>query len=39
MFNLNLKNEDIIMKITVKKIVTKKDVVANLVGNLLTAAG
>ena len=27
------------MKITVKKIVTKKDVVTNFVGNLLTAAG
>ncbi|WP_195987592.1 hypothetical protein [Clostridium sp. D53t1_180928_C8] len=39
MFNLNLKDEDILMKITAKKIVTKKDVVANFVGNLLTAAG
>ncbi|MDY4605505.1 hypothetical protein [Clostridium tertium] len=39
MFKLNLKDENILMKITVKKIVTKKDVVTNFVGNLLTAAG
>ena len=39
MFKLNLKDEDILMKIIVKKIATKKDVVTNFVGNLLTAAG
>ena len=39
MFKLNLKDEDILMKIVVKKIVTKKDVVTNFVGNLLTSAG
>ena len=39
MFNLNLKNEDILMKITVIKPVTKKDIIANFVGNLLTEAG
>lgn len=39
MFNLNLKDEDILMKITATKPVTKKDVVANLVGNLITRAG
>lgn len=39
MFKLNLKDENILMKITVKKIVTKKDFVTNFVGNLLTAAG
>ena len=39
MFKLNLKDEDILMKITVRKSVTKKDVVANFVGNILTRAG
>ena len=39
MFNLNLKNEDILMEITVIKPVTKKDIIANFVGNLLTEAG
>ena len=39
MFNLNLKNEDILMKITVIKPVTKKDVITNFVGNLITSAG
>ena len=39
MFKLNLKDEYILMKIVVKKIVTKKDVVTNFVGNLLTSAG
>ena len=39
MFKLSLKDEDILMKIIVKKIVTKKDVVTNFVGNLLTSAG
>lgn len=39
MFNLNLKNEDILMKITVIKPVTKKDIISNFVGNLLTEAG
>ena len=39
MFKLNLKNEDILMKITAIKPVTKKDIVSNFVGNLLTGAG
>ena len=39
MFDLNLKDEDIIMKITANKVVTTKDVIANFVGNLLTRAG
>ena len=39
MFNLNLKNEDILMEITVINPVTKKDIIANFVGNLLTEAG
>lgn len=39
MFNLNLKDEDIVMKIIAAKPVTPKDVVANFVGNLLTRAG
>lgn len=39
MFNLNLKNEDILMEITVIKPVTKKDVITNFVGNLITSAG
>ena len=39
MFDLNLKEEDIIMKITASKLVTTKDVVANFLGNLLTRAG
>jgi hypothetical protein len=39
MFKLNLKDEDIVMKITATRSVTAKDVVANLVGNLITRAG
>ena len=39
MFKLNLNDEDILMKIMARKIVTKKDVVANFVGNILTTAG
>lgn len=39
MFDLNLKEEEIVMKITARKIVNTKDVVANFVGNLLTGAG
>lgn len=39
MFNLNLKNEDILMNITVIKPVTKKDIITNFVGNLITRAG
>ena len=35
MFNLNLKNEDILMEITVIKPVTKKDIIINLVGNII----
>lgn len=36
---MNLEAKNIIMKITVTRPVTTKDVVANLVGNLLTRAG
>ena len=39
MFNSNLKDKEIVMKITAVRPVTKKDVVANFVGNLLTRAG
>lgn len=39
MFNSDLKDKDIVMKITAVRPVTKKDVVANFVGNLLTRAG
>ena len=39
MFDLNLKEEEIVMKITVRKPVSKKDVVFNFVGNMLTGAG
>lgn len=39
MFKLDLKDEDIVMKITATRSVTAKDVVANLVGNLITRAG
>ncbi|GEM_PF-2182833 len=39
MFNSNLKDKDIVMKITAVRPVTKKDVVVNFVGNLLTRAG
>ena len=39
MFNSNLKDKEIVMKITAVRPVTKKDVVANFIGNLLTRAG
>ena len=39
MFKLNLQDEDILMKITATKLVNKKDVVSNFIGNLLTGAG
>ncbi|MEN8077542.1 hypothetical protein ABFP60_11320 [Clostridioides difficile] len=39
MFKLNLENEDILMKISAVKPTTKKDVVVNFIGNLLTMAG
>ena len=39
MFKLNLKNEDILMKLTAIKPITKKDILSNFVGNLLTGAG
>lgn len=38
-FKLSLKDEEIIMKIKVTKPISTKDVVANFIGNLLTAAG
>lgn len=39
MFKLTLKDEDIVMKITVTKISGTKDIVNNVVANLLTNAG
>ncbi|MEG2017746.1 MAG: hypothetical protein RR128_04720 [Clostridium sp.] len=39
MFNLSLKDKEIIMKIIAFKPVTSKDVIANFIGNLLTRAG
>lgn len=39
MFNLNLREEDIIMKITVMKQVSNKDVAINFISNLVTGAG
>lgn len=39
MFELDLKNEDILMRITAVKPIGKKDIITNFVGNLLTSAG
>ncbi|EOU1841585.1 hypothetical protein IZT14_001873 [Clostridium perfringens] len=39
MFRLNLKEEDIIMKIVVMKKVSNKDVAINFISNLVTRAG
>ena len=39
MFRLNLKEEDIIMKIAVMKKVSNKDVAINFISNLVTRAG
>lgn len=39
MFKLSLKEEDILMQITVTKPISNKDVVLNFVGNILTPAG
>lgn len=39
MFKLNLNEEEILMKITVMKPVTNKDVAMNFIGNLITRAG
>ncbi|WP_426350196.1 hypothetical protein ACPWSR_02880 [Alloiococcus sp. CFN-8] len=39
MFDLNLKDEEVVMRITARKIVTTKEAVANFVGNILTRAG
>ena len=39
MFKLNLKDEDVLMKIIVTKSVTTKDVITNFIGNILTRAG
>ena len=39
MFKLSLKDEDILVKITVRKPVTNKEVVNNFIGNILTGAG
>ncbi|HAT4202443.1 TPA: hypothetical protein I9012_002469 [Clostridium perfringens] len=39
MFRLNLKEEDIIMKIAVMKKVSNKDVTINFISNLVTRAG
>lgn len=39
MFELNLKNEDILMRITAIKPINNKDIITNFIGNLLTSAG
>lgn len=39
MFKLNLKEEDILMKITVMKYVSNKDAAINFISNLVTGAG
>ena len=39
MFKLNLKEEDILMKITVMKYVSNKDAAINFISNLVTRAG
>ena len=39
MFKLNLNSEDIVMKITVTKVISNNDVVTNFIGNLLTRSG
>lgn len=39
MFKLDLKNEDILMRITAIKPISKKDIINNFIGNLLTSAG
>lgn len=39
MFSVNLNDDDILMKINASKSISKKDVLMNFVGNLLTAAG
>ncbi|MDZ5253641.1 hypothetical protein [Clostridium sp. LIBA-8841] len=39
MFKLNLNEEEILMKITVMKSVSNKDVAMNFIGNLITRAG
>lgn len=39
MFKLNLNSEDIVMKITVTKVINNNDVVTNFIGNLLTRSG
>ncbi|WP_196000366.1 hypothetical protein [Clostridium sp. 1001271B_151109_B4] len=39
MFKLNLNSEDILMKITVTKIINNKEVITKFIGNLLTRAG
>ena len=39
MFKLNLKEEDILMKVTVMKQVSNKDAAINFISNLVTGAG
>ncbi|MDO5516150.1 MAG: hypothetical protein Q4F66_01270 [Clostridium sp.] len=39
MFDLKLKDEEIVMKITARKPISNKEVFFNVVGNLLTGAG
>ena len=39
MFKLDINQEDIMMQMTVSKVITKKDIVSNVVGNLITGAG
>ncbi|APF21718.1 hypothetical protein [Clostridium butyricum] len=39
MFSVNLNDDNILMKINASKSISKKDVLMNFIGNLLTAAG
>lgn len=39
MFDLKLKDEDILMKLTARRPVSHRDVLCNVVGNMLTRAG
>lgn len=39
MFNLNLREDEILMKITVNKDVTNRDTAMNFIGNMITRAG
>lgn len=39
MFKMNLKEEDIVMEIVATRLIENKEVIANIVGNMLTPAG